>query len=71
MQSDEPPFDFEEIISDEMNEEGRYSCPICGEYESDSIRSVKGHISGSSDEKHEDLLGWNYEDEIKTTDANS
>lgn len=66
MNSDEPPFDFEEIVSDVTHEEGRYSCPICGVYESDSVRSIKGHISGSRDEKHEDL-GWNYEDEIRST----
>lgn len=67
MSSDEHPLDFEEIISDERNEEGRYSCPICGEYESDSVRSIKGHISGSNDGKHEDL-GRNYGDEIEGTD---
>lgn len=70
MSSDKHPLDFKEIISDERNEDGRYSCPICGEYESDSVRSIKGHISGSKDEKHEDL-GWNYEDEIEDTDKHA
>lgn len=70
MPSNEPQFDFEEIISDESHEEGKYSCPICGEYESDSVRSIQGHISGSKDETHEDL-GWNYEDEIKGTVENA
>jgi len=67
MPSDEPPFDFDEITYGESGEDGRYSCPICGEYESDSVRSIQGHISGSKDEKHEDL-GWNYESSIKDTE---
>ncbi|WP_336136436.1 hypothetical protein [Natronomonas amylolytica] len=67
MSSDTPPFSFDEIISDERNDEGRYTCPICGEYRSDSIRSIKGHISGSRDAEHADL-GWNYEAEIEATD---
>lgn len=66
MSSDGPPFDFEELISDVTHEEGKYSCPICGEYESDSVRSIKAHISGSKDDTHEDL-GWNYDTEIKGT----
>lgn len=70
MSSDEPPFEFEEVISDERNEDGKFSCPICGEYESDSVRGIKGHISGSKDEVHEDL-GWNYETEIKATAKSS
>ena len=70
MHSDDPPFEFDEIISDVRNQTGRYSCPICGEYESDSVRSIQGHISGSRDEKHGDL-GWNYEEKIKATDKSS
>jgi hypothetical protein len=69
MPSDDPPFEFDEIIGDVTQEDGEYACPICGEYESDSVRSIKGHISGSKDPVHEDL-GWNYEDEIKATAKN-
>ena len=57
---------FEEVKSYSTVNSGKYSCPICHNYSSDSIRSVKGHISGSKDKKHEDL-GWNYEEEIKAT----
>jgi len=70
MNADDPPFEFEEIISDVTHEDGKYSCPICGEYASDSVRSIQGHISGSRDEAHEDL-GWNFEDEITATDTTS
>lgn len=66
MGSDKPSFDVEGIITDAKNSGGKYSCPICGEYSSDSIRSIKGHISGSQDEQHKDL-GWNYEEEIRNT----
>lgn len=66
MSSDKPSFDIDGIISDVKNSDGKYSCPICNDYSADSIRSVKGHISGSRDGKHDDL-GWNYEDEIRQT----
>ncbi|WP_226042837.1 hypothetical protein [Natrinema sp. DC36] len=58
--------DFEEVMSDSTVNSGKYPCPICHNYSSDSIRSIKGHISGSKDEKHGDL-GWNCEVEIKAT----
>lgn len=66
MTSTEKP-DFDEILTDvNATTGGTYSCPVCHDYEADSIRSVKGHISGSRDETHADL-GWNYEDEIEAT----
>ncbi|SDR44921.1 hypothetical protein [Natronobacterium texcoconense] len=62
--------DFDEIISDVTVSSGKYSCPICNDFSADSVRSVKGHISGSKDEKHDDL-GWNYEEEIEATAENN
>lgn len=71
MRSGNPPFEFDEIISDVRNNDndGTFSCPICGEYSSDSVQSIQGHISGSRDELHDDL-GWNYETEIRATADN-
>ena len=63
MSSDDIPVDFERLG---VKEGGKYECPICHEYEADSIRSVQGHISGTRDDLHGDL-GWNFEDEIKKT----
>ncbi|WP_253738685.1 hypothetical protein [Halohasta salina] len=69
MSSDKPSFDVG-IISDTTISSGQYSCPICHEFESDTVRSVQGHISGSRDEVHQDL-GWNYEAEIRETATDS
>lgn len=64
MSADPPPFDHDAFVTD--GTDGEFSCPICGEFEADSVRSVKGHVSGSRDDLHEDL-GWNYEEEIRDT----
>ena len=65
MDSDGAP-EFDEVISDGTTSEGKFSCPICGDYAADDVRQVQGHISGSKDEVHADL-GRNYEAEIKAT----
>ncbi|QCS43542.1 hypothetical protein [Natrinema versiforme] len=61
-----PSFEHESIISDSKETDGKFSCPICHEFSADSVRSVKGHISGSRDETHAGL-GWNHEAEIRAT----
>jgi|GEM_PF-1869957 hypothetical protein len=65
MSSDDPP-SFDELITDVNGQRGPYSCPICGEFDGETVRSVQGHISGSKDDVHADL-GWNYETEIEAT----
>ncbi|WP_340099087.1 hypothetical protein [Salinibaculum salinum] len=62
MSSDKPP-EFDELLPDTS---GKYSCPICHDFEADEKDQVKAHISGSQDEQHDDL-GWNYESEIAAT----
>lgn len=62
MSSDNPP-EFEELLPDTS---GKYSCPICQDFEADEKNQIKAHISGSQDEQHDDL-GWNYESEIEDT----
>lgn len=39
------------------------TCPVCNEYDG-APQQVQAHISGSSDELHQDRLGRDYENEI-------
>ncbi|WP_156105705.1 hypothetical protein [Halobellus rufus] len=66
MSNDEIPVDFGDVVIGEGG--GKYECPICHDFRSDSVRSVKGHISGTRDDQHPDL-GKKYEDEIKRTSS--
>ena len=66
MSNDDIPVDFGDAVIGEGG--GKYECPICHDFRSDSVRSVKGHISGTRDDQHQDL-GWNFEDEIKRTNS--
>lgn len=66
MKSGDPPEFDKGITVDRNGHSGKYSCPICDEFSADSVRKVKGHISGSRDEEHADL-GWNFDSEIRET----
>jgi hypothetical protein len=67
MSSDQPSIDLKTaIIQDDVNEtDGKFTCPICYDYSSDSISNVKRHISNSRDDKHEFNHGENWASEIE------